>query len=60
MTRVLERAVDTVTPASLDLPIFSAFDVSLDAACEAARASNGPILIVGSSRLDGTPTCSEH
>lgn len=66
MTVILERDLAALprvqAPSSVEgeTAVFSAFDASLDAACEAARSNDAPILIMTSTRLDGTASCSEH
>ena len=66
MTLPLERSLDSTSKTPLALTgdeapaVFSACDCTLEAAVEAARPSSAPILIVTSTRLDGTGACSEH
>lgn len=67
MTAVLERSVDAgskLAPVSTGAEggpaAFNDFDPSLEAAVQAARPTGAPILILTSSRLDGSKTCSEH
>jgi hypothetical protein len=66
MTLPLELTFDSTSrtppaPPGQEAPdVFSGFDCTLDWAIEAARPSKAPILIVASTRLDGTGSCSEH